>query len=210
MAKARVHAENLGFGYAAGAPLLTGLSFEIPATGVTLVQGGESRGKSTLLKLLAGQLRPGSGTLQMNGLPLHEAAQAAHTTSIYAHDPRVATWNDHTPRQFFAHMAQQFPRFDHAVVTTLLEHLQLAEHADKAMYMLSTGSKRKVSWVAALACGGDLLLMDEPFASLDLTSIRKLHQLLDEWHLTQQSAWVLADYMAPDTVRLAALIDLGD
>jgi ABC-type multidrug transport system ATPase subunit len=207
MVTPRVHADKVGFGYAADAPLFTGLSFEIPAVGVTLVQGGESRGKSTLLKLLGGQLRPGSGTLRMNGLPLHEAALAA---CVYAHDPRAASWNDHTPRQFFAQMAQQFPRFDHAVVTAMLEHLQLAEHADKAMYMLSTGSKRKVSWVAALACGGELLLMDEPFASLDLTSIRKLHRLLDEWHLTQHSAWVLADYLAPDTVRLAAWIDLGD
>ena len=92
----------------------------------------------------------------------------------------------------------------------MLAHLQLDPHADKAMSMLSTGSKRKVSWIAALACGADLLLMDEPFAALDLTSIRKLHQLLDEWHLTQHSAWVLADYLAPGTVRLAALIDLGN
>jgi len=107
-------------------------------------------------------------------------------------------------------MAQHYPGFDHAKVTALLDHLQLAEHADKAMYMLSTGSKRKVSWVAALACGADLLLMDEPFAALDLASIRKLHQLLDDWHLTQHSAWVLADYQAPASVQLAALIDLGD
>lgn len=207
MVTSQVQAEKMSFGYAADAPLFTGLSFEIPAVGVTLVQGGESRGKSTLLKLLAGQLRPGSGTLRMNGLPLHEAELAAH---IFVHDARAARWNDQTPQQFFAQMAQQFPHFDHALVTSLLEHLQLDEHATKAMYMLSTGSKRKVSWVAALACGGDLLLMDEPFASLDLTSIRKLHQLLNEWHLTQHSAWVLADYLAPETVRLAALIDLGD
>jgi ABC-type multidrug transport system ATPase subunit len=207
MSSARVYAENLGFGYDPAQPLFSGLSFAIPASGITLIQGGESRGKTTLLRLLAGQLLASSGTLRMSGLAMHEPALTAH---IYAHDPRLPVWNDQTPRLFFAQMAQQYPGFDDAVVTAMLEHLQLAEHADKAMYMLSTGSKRKVSWVAALACGADLLLMDEPFAALDLASIRKLHQLLTEWHRTQRSAWVLADYQTPGTVPLAAVIDLGD
>jgi hypothetical protein len=43
-----------------------------------------------------------------------------------------------------------------------------------------------------------------------LASILKLHQLLNDWPLTQRSAWVLADYQAPGPVRLSALIDLGD
>jgi ABC-type multidrug transport system ATPase subunit len=207
MSGALVHAENLGFGFHPATPLITGLNFDIPAAGVTLIQGGESRGKSTLLRLLAGQLRPLAGTLHMNGLALHEPALTAH---IYAHDPRAQAWNELTPQLFFAQMAQQYRGFDDAVVTALLEHLQLAEHADKAMYMLSTGSKRKVSWVAALACGADLLLMDEPFAALDLASIRKLHQLLDGWPVHHRSAWVLADYIAPGSVALSAVIDLGN
>jgi ABC-type multidrug transport system ATPase subunit len=197
----------LSFGFEAAKPLLTGLSFDIPASGVTLIQGGESRGKSTLLRLLAGLLRPSCGSLRMHGLDLHEPALAA---SIYAHDPRLPDWSNLSPRLYFAQMARHYPGFDDAVVTDMLDHLELAEHADKDMYMLSTGSKRKVSWVAALACGADLLLMDEPFAALDLASIRKLHQLLSNWHLTQRSAWVLADYQAPGTVPLSALIDLGN
>jgi ABC-type nitrate/sulfonate/bicarbonate transport system ATPase subunit len=207
MSTALVHAENLGFGYDPAQPLFTGLRFDIPASGITLIQGGESRGKTTLLRLLAGQQHPINGTLRMSGLAMHEPALTAH---IYAHDSRLPDWNDQTPRLYFGQMAQQFPRFDHAVVTAMLDHLQLVEHADKAMYMLSTGSKRKVSWVAALACGADLLLMDEPFAALDLSSIRKLHQLLDEWPVHNRSTWVLADYIAPGSVALSTVIDLGN
>jgi ABC-type multidrug transport system ATPase subunit len=207
MSTALVHAENLGFGYDPAQPLFNGLSFDILDSGITLIQGGESRGKTTLLRLLAGQLKPLAGTLHMNGLALHEPALKAH---IYAQDPRLQDWNDQTPRQFFAQMAQQYPGFDDAVLTAMLDHLQLVEHADKAMYMLSTGSKRKVSWVAALACGADLLLMDEPFAALDLNSIRKLHHLLDEWPVHHYSTWVLADYLAPGSVALSAVIDLGN
>ncbi len=215
MAAARVQATQLGFGYGTDAPLLSGLDFAIPPAGVSLVRGGESRGKSTLLRLLAGQLRPSVGSLRMHDQDLHDAALK---NRIYAHifarsdvhAPRAPQRQALTPRQYFAQMAQQYPHWDDAMAAAMLEHLQLAAHADKAMYMLSTGSQRKVGWVTALACGADLLLMDEPFAALDLASIRKLHQLLDDWPLTQRSAWVLADYQAPGAVRLSALIDLGE
>ena len=207
MRPARVEADQVGFGFDPAQPLFSGLSFSLPASGVSLIQGGESRGKSTLLRLLAGQLQPQTGTLRMNGLAMVEPALKP---LIYAHDPRLPHWHELTPTAFFAQLAAQYPGFDDAKVNPLLEHLQLAEHAHKAMYMLSTGSKRKVSWVAAMVCGADLLLMDEPFAALDLTSIRKLHQLLAAWSQDYSSAWVLADYQAPGTVPLAAVIDLGD
>lgn len=207
MPNSLVLAEDLTFGFDAAAPLWTDLCFDIPATGVTLVQGGESRGKSTLLKLLAGKLQPAAGTLRMHQRAMQDAALAPH---IYAHDPRDAAWNDVSPRAFWAQMAQVYPRFDDAKAQAMAQHLQLSEHIDKAMFMLSTGSKRKVSWVAALSCGADLLLMDEPFAALDLSTIRKLHQLLGEWPEHHHSAWVLADYQAPGAVPLAALINLGD
>jgi len=207
MHPARVEADQVGFGFNPAEPLFSGLSFCLPGSGVSLVQGGESRGKSTLLRLLAGQLQPLTGTLRMNGLALHDPVLQPF---IYAHDTRLPRWSELTPMDFFAQLATLYPGFDDAKVSPLLEHLQLAEHAHKAMYMLSTGSKRKVSWVAAMACGADLLLMDEPFAALDLTSIRKLQQLLAGWSQDHPSAWVLADYQAPGPVPLAAVIDLGD
>ena len=207
MATACVHAEKVHFGFDPQAPLFNDLSFDIPPAGVTWVQGGESRGKTTLLRLLAGQLQPLKGTVRMDGVDLHAPEMSAR---IYAHDPRQPMWDQQTPMQFFTQLALQYPRFDPAVVSAMLVHLQLAEHADKAMFMLSTGSQRKVSWVAALACGADLLLIDDPFAALDLTSIRKLHQLLAEGAGQHHSAWVLADYVSPGAVPLAGWIDLGD
>lgn len=207
MTTALVTAAQLGFGFASAPALFTDLNFVIPTAGVTLIQGGESRGKSTLLRLLAGQLQPGSGQLRMHGQDMHAPLLA---NQIYAHEPRQERWHEQTPRQFWAQLAVQYPHWDEAAAEAMLQHLQLAEHSDKAMYMLSTGSKRKVGWVAALACGAELLLMDEPFAALDLASIRKLQQLLGDWPAQHRSAWVLADYQPPGTVPLAALIDLGD
>jgi len=143
----------------------------------------------------------------MRGQDMHSAALAAQ---VYALDPRATPWHDHTPRQFWAQCAAQYPQWDAAMAETMAQALQLTEHTDKAMYMLSAGSQRKVGWVAGLVCGAPLLLMDAPFAALDLASIRLLHQWLASWSTQGRGAWVLADYLPPGSVPLAALIDLGD
>jgi ATPase subunit of ABC transporter with duplicated ATPase domains len=201
MTKPVVSVRDLKFGF--DRPLFDTLNFDIPP-GVSLVQGGESRGKSTLLRLLAGSLHPSSGQIH------RRASLAPNTPAAYWHDARTEDWNDISPRAFFAQMQQKFPTFDGAQLGAMVQHLQLSDHMDKAMYMLSSGSKRKVNWIAGLASGADLLLMDEPFAALDMASIHKLHALLDDWHHHHTSAWVLADYQAPPSVALAAVIDLGD
>ena len=201
MTHIRVRVENLTFGF--GSPLFTALSFVLPC-GVSLVKGGEGRGKTSLMRLLAGDLHPASGTVQISSTAPQEPSQ------IYWHDPRSEDWNELSPRTWCDKMRERFPRFDVDEWNALAAHLQLTEHLDKAMYMLSTGSKRKVNWLAGLACGADVLLMDEPFAAIDMVSIQKLHALLENWHTHKTSAWVLADYQIPANVRLAAVVDLGE
>jgi ABC-type Mn2+/Zn2+ transport system ATPase subunit len=92
----------------------------------------------------------------------------------------------------------------------LVDVLGLAPHIDKPLYMHSTGSKRKVWLAAALASGATLTLLDEPFAALDKSSIRRILELLQEAAQHTHRAWVVADYEAPPGVALAHTIDLGD
>ena len=96
------------------------------------------------------------------------------------------------------------------VLGILMQALDLTLHLEKPLYMLSTGSKRKVWLAAALASGAALTLLDEPFAALDRSSIRSVLDLLREAASHRQRAWVVADYEAPPGVPLAQHIDLGD
>jgi len=201
MTQERIRVDNLTFGF--GPPLFTALSFVIPC-GVSLIQGGESRGKTSLLRLLAGELRPASGTVQVAGASPHAPAQ------IFWHDPRSEDGHKLSPRGWIDQLRTRFNRFDPQEWNALAAHLQLTEHLDKAMYMLSTGSQRKVNWITGLASGADVLLIDEPFAAIDMASIQKLQALLADWHRQKNSAWVLADYQVPRNVALAAVVDLGD
>ena len=80
----------------------------------------------------------------------------------------------------------------------------------KQLFMLSTGSKRKVFLAAALASGAQLTLFDDPFAALDATSIRFVLGWLDAAASATNRAWVIAGHVVPDGLPLAQIIDLGD
>lgn len=201
--------EGLGFSYPKPkVELFAQLSITIPP-GVTLVQGGDGRGKSTLLRLMAGALAADAGELQLNGVSLKEQPEA-YRRQLFWMEPRNADFDQLTPTQFFASLGGRYSGFDEALLEPLVEGLGLEPHMDKKIFMLSTGSKRKVWLAAGFASGADLLLIDEPFAALDAPSIAFVKELLGGMSAYSGRAVVMADYGAPAGVELAGLVDLGD
>jgi ABC-type multidrug transport system ATPase subunit len=173
------------------------LSFEITA-GVTLVQGGEGTGKTSLLRTLAGEMSPSRGAMDR------------YQSSLFWADPKSAAFDDLTPRQYFEQLVQHHRAFDIAYALELASTLSIDAHLDKPMYMLSTGSKRKVWLIAGFAAHATIALFDMPFAALDARSANQVCQLLKEGSKLTNRAWVLADYTPPPGVPLAQVIDLGD
>jgi ABC-type Mn2+/Zn2+ transport system ATPase subunit len=113
-----------------------------------------------------------------------------------------------TPVAYWAAVQQRYPAFNVQLLADLVQGLSLAQHQDKALYMLSTGSKRKVWLAAAFASGAVVTLLDEPFAALDKASINLVLELLHDAATNATRAWVVADYEAPRGVPLAATIAL--
>jgi heme exporter protein A len=102
------------------------------------------------------------------------------------------------------------PAADKQVLDDLIKALSLEPHLDKQLFMLSTGSKRKVWLAAAFASGATVMLLDQPFAALDKASRDVVTALLQRAAGDPLRACVIADYEAPVGVQLAAIIDLGD
>lgn len=199
--------QDLRFGFA-GQWLPLPAQLHIPP-GVTWLGGGEGRGKTSLLRLLAGDLIAPGSSLQLGGVLLH-AQPAAYRQQVVWMDPRTTAFDQVSAMQFFQTTAARYPAWDAALLADLTEALGLTPHVDKPLYMLSTGSKRKVWLAAALASGATLTLLDEPFAALDKASSRCVLALLQEAATHPRRAWVVADYEAPPEVPLAQTIDLGD
>lgn len=198
--------ENLAFRWPER-PLFSGLCAHIPP-GVTWLGGGEQSGKTTLLRLLAGDLKPQSGHVRQFGPPLTQ--QQAPNEAVFWMDPRSQVFETLAPAAYWAALQKRYPAFDARLLAHLRDGLGLTPHKEKALYMLSTGSKRKVWLAGAFASGATLTLLDEPFAALDKVSIDLVLELLQEAATHPARAWVLADYVAPRGVPLAARIALGE
>lgn len=201
-----VQVQGLCFGYPKR-ELFADFSATVPS-GVTWVQGDEGCGKTTLLRLLAADLAGRSDSLQINGVRLQDQPQVYRTQVFWA-DPRSEAFDALTARAYWAKVHQRYPAFDLPLLADLIDGLSLTPHQDKALYMLSTGSKRKVWLAAAFACGAVLTLLDEPFAALDKASIGLVLELLQDASFHASRAWVIADYQAPRGVALAATLALG-
>ena len=192
-------------------PLFTGLTADIPG-GVCLVLGADGSGKTTLLRLLAGELAAQAGTLHINSVALAGDAPA-YRQQVFWVDPRTTDHERITALQYFALQRLRFPGFlpvDSEGMAELVAGLSLSEHLEKPLYMLSTGSKRKVWLAAAFAAGAAVTLLDDPFAALDKTSIVFVLGLLAGVARDPTHSWIVAHYDLLDGVPLAQVIALPD
>ena len=103
----------------------------------------------------------------------------------------------------------RWPNWNDELLHDLAEELDMTQHLDKRLNMLSAGSRRKVMVLAALASGAAVTLLDQPFAALDLTSIRILHELLHEAAEHPSRAWIVADYEAPSDLPVVSVLNIG-
>lgn len=201
-----LRAERLLLHDRTGQRLFDGLNFDIGA-GLTFVRGGEQRGKSVLLRLLASAIQPEAGTLRWS------AAGQAGAASVFLFDGDAAEADTGTSSAWLQQQSRQHAGWDWALLDELLQGFALGDHLDKGLHMLSTGSRRKLALAAAFASGASLTLLEKPFAALDARSRGLLGELLQEAAAHPARAWVLADYQLPamlSPVDLAATLDLGD
>ena len=171
------------------------LSFIWPA-GVSWICGDEGTGKTTLLRLLSGDVQPTSGkvTAAEGGVFWVDLQGAAHDTTTVQ-----ACWDA---------MCIRWPNWNDALLQDLGDALDMHTHRDKRLNMLSTGSRRKVMLMAALASGAAVTLLDQPFAALDLMSIRIIQEFLHEAANHPSRAWIVADYEVPASFQSTRVLRL--
>ncbi|MBR0081482.1 MAG: ATP-binding cassette domain-containing protein [Clostridia bacterium] len=125
-------------------------SFDLPEEGVVMLYGVSGKGKTTLLRVLAGLLRPDSGTV--SGL-------SGRTVSFAFQEPRLLDWR--TAEDNIALVSSR----EKAI--SLLETLGLSEERNALAKTLSGGQKQRVSLARAFAYSDNVVLLDEPFTGLD-------------------------------------------
>jgi len=197
--------KDLCFAYPGQPPLFSAWSASIGA-GLTQLYGDDGSGKSTLLRLMAGSL-PAKGQLSLAGAR-SDADLKSYQRSVFFVDPETSEFDEATATECTSMLRAGDAGFDEARWESCVDGFSLRPHLAKPMYMLSTGSKRKIGLAAALASGRALTLLDEPMAALDNASIRFLWRALADVAGSSGRAIVVASAVRLDAVPLSASIEL--
>lgn len=207
-----IEVRGLGLTYA-GSPereVLAGLDFTVGTGELVCIVGPSGCGKTTLLRLLAGLARPTAGEVWVQGTPLrrpHPDVAVVFQDYGRALCPwRSVVRNVELPLE--ASGVSRRDRREQARVA--LARVQLSDHEQDLPRQLSGGMQQRVQIARALAQQPRILLMDEPFASLDaLTRFRLEDTALELWRDLGQTM-LLVTHDLDEAVYLADRIILLD
>lgn len=149
--------------------VLRDLNLSIPLGKLTVIVGRSGCGKSTLLRLLNGQVEADSGEICLPD---------GWYTALLSPDPYVITWTSVLRNVALAAGAGRTPEERMELAQRLVKLVRLEEYADLTPAELSTGMKQRLGLARVLASQAQLLLMDEPFASLDFITREELQNEL--------------------------------
>jgi ABC-2 type transport system ATP-binding protein len=186
---------------------LSDCTLEIPAGHVTGLVGPNGAGKTTLLSLAVGLLSPTAGTIEVcGGRPAGGAAQLAKVGFVAQDTPLYPGLSvaDHLRLG-----ARLNPRWDDGMARSRIERLGLdpAQRAGK----LSGGQRAQLALTLGLAKRPELLVLDEPVASLDPLARREFLQILMEAVAEHELSVLLSSHVVSDLERvcdhLVVLVD---
>ncbi len=178
--------EGVSVTYRNGLTALEAASFAIPRGSITALVGVNGSGKSTLFKAIMGFVPLASGTVSILGKP-GDAALAANLVA-YVPQAEEVDWSfpvlveDVVMMGRYGHMAwmRRPSRHDRAMVSEALERVGMAALRHRQIGELSGGQKKRVFLARALAQEGQVILLDEPFTGVDVTTEAQIVTLLQE------------------------------
>lgn len=181
-----VDCANLAFAYQSGAPVLSGMTWQVPMGQFVALVGANGSGKTTLVKHLVGLLRAQHGRLLVDG-------QDAARQPVGALARHVGFLFQNAERQIFSATVREEIAFGprnlglasdevEQRVTRTLDRFQLIDLADSPPALLSFAERGRVSLAAVAALGTPILVLDEPTVGLDPNAARLLLDWLVERH----------------------------
>ncbi len=178
--------------YGNGSPVLQGLDLEVPDVSLVAIIGASGAGKSTLLRCINRLVDPTSGSIELNGVELttlkrRELRLARRRIGMIFQgfnlvDRLTVMENVQCGRlgyiPYWRAALRRYPAEDIDRAFQLMERVGIAKYANKRADELSGGERQRVGVVRALMQNPEILLADEPTASLDPVSSRQIMELL--------------------------------
>ncbi|HEX2545521.1 MAG TPA: ABC transporter ATP-binding protein [Ramlibacter sp.] len=204
-----VECRNLSFGYGQRR-ILEDVSFTVPRGKVTALMGASGGGKTTVLRLIGGQVRPQSGELLFDG----ESISTLDREGLYRMRRRMGMLFQFgalfTDLSVFENVA--FPMREHLqlpeslvrdIVLMKLNAVGLRGARDLMPSQVSGGMARRVALARAIALDPDLVMYDEPFAGLDPISLGTAAHLIRQLNDTLGITSIVVSHDLEETFHIA-------
>jgi heme exporter protein A len=188
---------------------LDGVSFTLRAGEALALFGPNGAGKTTLLRVLAGLLKPSSGTARIEGEPLPGTAATRARVGLISHHSLLYGALTALENVTFTARLYGLPDPERAA-RRALERVGVADRADTPVRVLSRGLSQRVSVARALVHEPRVVLADEPYTGLDAAGAAALTRVLREL-MGQGAALVVVTHQLDEGLTLAtqAAIVLG-
>ncbi|MGE0587059.1 MAG: ATP-binding cassette domain-containing protein [Cyclobacteriaceae bacterium] len=209
MSEIAIHLDNLSHRFGSQV-LFQNLSLDIEANKITVILGRSGSGKSTLLQIINGLIKPDAGSVRLFGQPLnyrniHQArlniGYAVQQVGLFPHlraidnitlPGKLAGWSSEKKNKRAAE---------------LMELVSLpSSHAEKFPFQLSGGEQQRVGLCRAILLNPPLMLLDEPFSSLDPDTKSEIHQEVLKLQRTEPRCIVMVTHDPEEAQKLGDVL----
>ncbi len=162
-------------------PVLKGLNLEVPSGTIFGLIGPNGAGKSTLIGILTGLLQYESGTIVINGLNYNKSNEVEIKKRVAAVLQPPLLFENFTSYEFITYICEMYKIPTHDLdekIHSLLEYFEIDEFSQVKTKQLSSGSRKKLAFCAAILTEPKLLFLDEPFESVDVISIGRMKSVI--------------------------------
>lgn len=172
--------------------VLEDFDLAVPAGNIFGLIGPNGAGKSTLIGILTGLLDYDGGEIIINGLPLNEENELAIKRQVASVLQPPLLFEHFTSHDFLEYICDIYEidaEKRQPKMNSLLEFLGLSEFEHAKINKLSSGSRKKLSFCAAILSEPRILFLDEPFESIDVISIGRMKTILN--HLQERGVTII-------------------
>lgn len=180
---------NVCFSYD-GKPVLENLSFELADGKNLLITGASGSGKTTVLRLILGLNKPGSGSV----------AAPENISAVFQEDRLISKLN------VYKNICLPLDRGKIKTADRLISEFGLEDIKFEQIKNLSGGMKRRVAIIRAIAYGGDALVLDEPFNGIDYDNSSLIAGIINREYTKKGKSVIIVSHNTADAEMFNAEI----
>lgn len=183
---------RLLFSFDGGTPIVSDLSFELQRDSFIALIGRSGLGKSTLLKLCSGLMEAERGSFRLNGLSVSGSDLYGQVVYMPQFDS-LLPWRTVSENVAVSLECARMQKADAlASARRFLQSFGMNEYSDRYPWELSGGMRQRIAFLRTLLSSASVLLLDEPFSSLDSLTRKQMHDwLLDIWQSRRRTVMMI-------------------